>query len=76
MEHATKPIKPLLSCSNYSRLLATNFDADSTVADDVHLWQESIRQIHARAFAYNILPIFQIPDAFDIRGFDSPNAAT
>lgn len=76
MEHATKPIVPKLAVSNYSKLLSMSFDSNTVGSDNVHLWQESIRQIYDRAYDWNILPIFMIPDIFDLYTLDSPDQAT
>lgn len=76
MEHATKPMQPPLACSNYSRLLSINFDSMTVISNDVHLWQESIRQIYANAYAYDMHPIFLIPDTFDLLSYSSTSNAT
>ena len=75
-EQATRPLTPLLAISNYSKLLSTTFDSGAIISEDVHLWQESIRQIHERAFAYDMLSIFMIPDVFDTITYDSVNTST
>jgi hypothetical protein len=75
-EQATRPLTPPLAISNYSKLLSTTFDSGATISEDVHLWQESIRQIHERAFAYDMLSIFMIPDVFDTLTYDSVHTST
>ena len=75
-EQATRPLTPPLAISNYSKLLSTTFDSGATISEDVHLWQESIRQIHERAFAYDMLSIFMIPDVFDTITYDSVHTST
>ena len=70
-KQAIKPLTPPLAISNYSKLLSTTFDACATISEDVHLWQESIRQIHEQAYAYDMLSIFMIPDVFDTITYDS-----
>lgn len=76
MEIATRPLDPLLSSSNYARLLSTSFDPTQTVADDVHLWQDSLRRIKDRAVAFDMDAIFLIPNDFDTATFDSFKNAT
>jgi hypothetical protein len=41
-----------------------------------HSPQESICQIHAQAYAFDMLPIFMIPNTFNLLTFNSSNHAT
>jgi len=75
-EQATKPLVPLLASSNYSKLTSTTFDTSTAISDDVHLWQESIRQIHDCAHAFDMLAIFMIPDVFTTLSYDSCASST
>ena len=76
IEQATKPLSPLIAPTNYSKLVSTTFDSSTIIAQDVHLWQESIRQIHDRATTFDMLAIFKIPNVFDTITADSVDKST
>ena len=53
-----------------------SFDSCTVIANNVHLWQEFISQLHDCAFTSDMLLIFQIPDVFDIYIFSSTSSFT
>ena len=76
IEQATRPLSPLITPTNYSKIVSTTFDSSAVIAQDVHLWQESIRQIHDRATTFDMLAIFKIPNVFDTITADSVDKST